>query len=65
MSAMRTSRTYAGLTDADHARGKMARLWRQCTLEHRATFCRAKRCQEFLGERGLDALMKSRLGDRR
>ena len=24
---------FAGLVDADHARGKMIRLWRQCTLE--------------------------------
>ena len=28
---------YGGLADADHARGKMARIWRQCTLEGRHT----------------------------
>lgn len=54
--------TAAGLADADHARGKMARIWRQCTLETRhilpvATITR------ILGPRGVEALVEARLGE--
>jgi uncharacterized phage protein (TIGR02220 family) len=52
----------AGLADADHARGKMARIWRQCTIEnqHALPFETIRR---ILGERGIDALRTARLGD--
>jgi hypothetical protein len=51
-----------GLTDADHARGKMARLWRQCTAEKRYQLDRED-VISVLGERGVDALLASRLGE--
>lgn len=52
----------AGLADADHARGKMARLWRQCTLEgtyalHRITV------ERVLGPKAIEALTFARLGE--
>jgi hypothetical protein len=53
---------HAGLTDADHARGKMARLWRQCTIEQRHTLPRST-VRRILGERGVEALVRARLGD--
>ena len=54
---------YAGLVDADHARGKMASLWLQCTIEGRYILpeCDVKRA---LGDRGVDALEFAGLGER-
>ena len=52
----------AGLADADHARGKMAVLWRQCTIEQRHHLPVAD-VLDVLGERGVDALVASRLGE--
>lgn len=53
-----------GLADADHARGKMARLWRQCTAEKRYVLSRSV-VESVLGPRGVDALVLSRLGELR
>ena len=52
----------AGLADADHARGKMARLWRQCTMEKRYVLP-IEDVIEVLGERAIAALTESRLGE--
>lgn len=52
----------AGLTDADHARGKMAVLWRQCTIERRYQLD-PQDVIAVLGERGVEALVASRLGE--
>lgn len=52
-----------GLADADHARGKMARLWRQCTTEKRHVLD-DRDVILVLGDRGPDALIASRLGER-
>jgi hypothetical protein len=52
----------AGLADADHARGKMARLWRQCTAERIYHLSETEVCA-VLGPRGVDALIESRLGE--
>lgn len=52
----------AGLADADHARGKMARLWRTCTIEQRHTLS-ADEIAIVLGDRGVEALVASRLGE--
>lgn len=54
--------TMAGLVDGDHARGKMARLWRQCTLETRYVLPRAT-VLRVLGDRGVEALVSARLGE--
>jgi hypothetical protein len=54
---------FAGLRDADHARGKMARLWRQCTIEGTETI-ENHLVIRLLGEGGIDALVKSRLGEK-
>lgn len=54
---------YAGLADADHARGKMARLWRQCTQETQYAL-QPETIARVLGPGGVDALIKSRLGQR-
>lgn len=53
----------AGLADADHARGKMARLWRQCTIEQTETLM-GSTVERLLGTRGIEALEISRLGER-
>jgi hypothetical protein len=53
----------AGLADADHARGKMAVLWRQCTLEQTHVLDDHD-VISVLGARGVDALITSRLGER-
>lgn len=53
----------AGLTDADHARGKMAVLWRQCTIEH-THILEVSDVVPVLGPRGVEALELSRLGER-
>lgn len=52
----------AGLADADHARGKMARLWRTCTIEQRHILS-IEEIELVLGERGPNALVASRLGE--
>jgi hypothetical protein len=54
--------TIAGLADADHARGKMAVLWRQCTIERRYQLDRED-VVAVLGPRGVDALVTARLGE--
>lgn len=51
-----------GLPDADCARGKMARIWRQCTIEQRYELD-VKDVITLLGDRGPDALVLSRLGE--
>ncbi len=53
----------AGLADADHARGKMARLWRQCTIEQRHILT-VEEIALVLGDSGADALIVARLGVR-
>lgn len=53
---------FAGLADADHARGKMARLWRQCTLESSYVLPR-ETVMRILGANGVEALVAARLGD--
>lgn len=52
----------AGLADADHARGKMARLWSQCTLEN-AHVVNNQMVIRVLGSNGIQALIGSRLGE--
>lgn len=53
----------AGLADADHARGKMIRLWRQCTAENVHTLPEAV-VVSVLGSRGVSALIVARLGEK-
>ncbi len=55
--------TEAGLADADHARGKMIRLWRQCTAENVHTLPEAV-VVSVLGSRGVSALIVARLGEK-
>ncbi len=53
----------AGLADGDHARGKMERLWRQCT--HERTYVLSEtNVTKVLGPRGVDAIIFARLGER-
>lgn len=52
----------AGLADADHARGKMARLWRQCTIEQTRVLTPLT-ITRVLGSRGVEALVGARLGE--
>lgn len=52
---------YCGLADADHARGRMLRIWRQCTLEARYILPPAA-IDAVLGVGGADALVRARLG---
>lgn len=52
-----------GLADADHARGRMTWLWRQCTIENRHELDDLD-VQVVLGSKGVDALINSRLGER-
>ena len=54
---------FAGLPDADCARGKMARLWRQCTLEHTHKI-ETHVALRVLGPNGVEALIRARLGER-
>jgi hypothetical protein len=54
---------FAGLADADHARGKMARIWRQCTIENTETIANHV-VVRVLGVSGVDALVQARLADR-
>lgn len=51
-----------GLADADHARGKMARLWRQCTAEKRYSLA-VEDVQAVLGDNAVTGLVASRLGE--
>jgi uncharacterized phage protein (TIGR02220 family) len=52
-----------GLADGDHARGKLARLWRQCTAQ--ATYVLPERViATVLGRSGPDALVSAGLGER-
>lgn len=52
----------AGLADADHARGKMLRVWRQCTIEGTHFVSRDFLARVFpIG--GADALIGARLGE--
>lgn len=51
----------AGLADADHARGKMAVLWRQCTIEQRDVLP-VDDVIGVLGPNGVDALVFASLG---
>lgn len=53
----------AGLADPDHARGKMLRLWRQCTDRCTHTLS-VELIASVLGDNGADALVKSDLGER-
>lgn len=53
----------AGLADADHARGKMLRLWRQCT-DRNVAILPLEIIDSVLGPNGGDALVKSFLGER-
>lgn len=52
-----------GLADADHARGKMQRLWRQCTIEQVYDLEELDVCT-VLGPKGVDGLIKAGLGER-
>lgn len=52
----------AGLVDADHARGKMSRLWRQCTIETTYILPR-ETVVGVLGDRGVEAIVCARLGE--
>lgn len=52
----------AGLVDADHARGKMSRLWRQCTIETTYILPR-ETVIGVLGDRGVEAIVCARLGE--
>jgi hypothetical protein len=51
------------LADADHARGKMAVLWRQCTARNTYVLSESIVCA-VLGENGASALVESGLGER-
>jgi hypothetical protein len=51
-----------GLPDADCARGKMAAIWRQCT-QQQVHVLDAEIVRVILGNNGVDALVKSRLGE--
>ena len=53
---------YAGLADADHARGKLLVLWRQCTIEQRYVLP-ADDVRDVLGENGVEALVRANLGE--
>jgi uncharacterized phage protein (TIGR02220 family) len=53
----------AGLADADHARGKMAVIWRQCTIEQ-THILPADDVTDVLGPNGIVALELARLGER-
>lgn len=50
-----------GLTDADHARGKMLRVWRWCTVEQRQVIPLSA-LNHLLGSKGGHALVASDLG---
>lgn len=52
-----------GLADADHARGKMARLWYQCTILNTYEIGN-QMVSRVLGSGGVDALIASGLGEK-
>jgi hypothetical protein len=52
----------ASLADADHARGKMNRLWRQCTIDQ-AYVLSAAVVRSVLGPNGVEAIIDSQLGE--
>ena len=52
----------AGLADEDHARGKMARIWRHCT-DHSVHIMSPDHIESILGPNGVDALLRSELGE--
>lgn len=52
----------AGLADADHARGKMLRLWRQCT-DHHTQILPVEIVETVLGADASGHLVKSGLGE--
>ncbi|MEO6601934.1 MAG: hypothetical protein ABIQ16_18795, partial [Polyangiaceae bacterium] len=52
----------AGLADEDHARGKMLRVWRQCTAQATHVMS-ALIITGILGSNGVDALVQSGLGE--
>jgi hypothetical protein len=54
--------TVAGLADADHARGKMLRIWRQCTIEQTHKLTR-QTVSRIIGDNGVNALVAARLGE--
>ena len=51
-----------GLADPDHARGKMARLWRQCTAQRTYVLPIDLVCS-VLGENGAEGIVKAALGE--
>lgn len=51
-----------GLADPDHARGKMARLWRQCTAQRTYVLPIDLVCS-VLGENGAEGIVKADLGE--
>lgn len=52
----------AGLADADHARGKMAKIWRQCTIEKRYVLDELD-IQVVFGKDGASHLISARLAE--
>lgn len=52
----------AGLADADHARGKMLRLWRQCT-DRNTSVLTVETVESVLGANASESLVKSDLGE--
>jgi len=54
--------TLCQLADADHARGKMAVLWRQCTAQNTYVLSAAVVCA-VLGPRGAESIVESGLGE--
>lgn len=52
----------ANLADADHARGKMLRIWRQCTIQNRH-YLDTTEIELVLGEHGVQALLISGLAE--
>ena len=55
--------TLCQLADADHARGKMAKLWRQCTAQSAYVLSESLVCA-ILGGAGAVSLIESGLGER-
>jgi hypothetical protein len=53
---------HAGLADADHARGKMARIWRQCTIEG-TNQVENQMVMRVFGSGGVEALVRARLAE--
>lgn len=51
------------LADSDHARGKVAKLWRQCTAQHTYVLPESV-VRSVLGPSGVESLLESQLGER-